>query len=76
MSPRLILIAIGCLLTASGCTRAFYRIQADNEVDTLVDRAVESNQLEFTDDFTINIDPRSRLYDPENPDRPPMPPSS
>jgi len=74
MSRRLLLIAILASLSASGCTRAFYRIQADNEVDTLIDRAVVSNQLEFTDDFTINIDPRSRLYDPENPDRPPMPP--
>lgn len=74
MSRRLILLAICYVMAASGCTRAFYRIQADNEVDTLVDRAVDSNQLEFTDDFTINIDPRSRLYDPENPDRPPMPP--
>jgi hypothetical protein len=66
--------ALFALLASGGCTRAFYRIQADNEVDTLVDRAVVHNNLEFTDDFTINVDPRSRLYDPENPDRPPMPP--
>lgn len=66
-------IALLTLVGAAGCTRAFYRTQADAEVDSLVDSAVITNHAEL-ENFTIDIDPRSRLYDPENPDRPPMPP--
>jgi outer membrane protein TolC len=39
----------------------------------LVDQAAYHNHAELQD-FSINIDPRSRLFDPDNPDRPPMPP--
>src|SRR5436309_1822135 len=58
---------------SSGCTRGRYRLAADEEVGHLV--------LEKSDDprwcmpdFTIEMDPRSRFYDPWDRDYPPMPP--
>lgn len=61
------------LLAASGCTRAFWRNQADCCVYMAVNTAQQDPQWQMRD-FTINIRPTSRLYDPTNPDRPPMPP--
>jgi outer membrane protein TolC len=60
---------------ATGCTRtrSFYRRQADREANCLVDqkaRAVGS----ATGEFRIGINPRSRMFDPYNPDLEPMPP--
>ncbi len=59
--------------TAFGCSRNHYRRQADSEVNCIIDNksiAVGSTPGEFR----IDIDPRSRMYDPNNPDCPPMPP--
>jgi hypothetical protein len=56
-----------------GCTRAYYRGQADTEVNCIIDNkavAVGSQPSQFR----IDIDPRSRMYDGTNPDCPPMPP--
>ena len=61
------------LATSLGCTRAYYRQQADREVNCIIDNksiAVGSAPGEFR----IDIDPRSRMYDPNSPDCPPMPP--
>ncbi len=68
-------VSLACLALscAGGCTRAFYRTQADAEVGSLVENAVVTNHAEL-EGFTIDIDPRSRMFDPENPDRPMMPP--
>lgn len=65
-----ILVAIASTV---GCSRAHYRRQADTEVNCIIDNkaiAVGSAPGEFR----INVDPRSRMYDPNNPDCPPMPP--
>jgi hypothetical protein len=66
------------LLTAStmalgGCSRDYYRRQADQEVNCIIDNkslAVGSAPGEFR----IDIDPRSRMFDSTDPDCPPMPP--
>ncbi len=61
------------VVVAAGCTRSYYRRQADREVNCIVDNkavAVDSAPGEFR----ISVDPRSRMYDPNNPDCPPMPP--
>jgi outer membrane protein TolC len=66
------ILLIGLAITA-GCTRAYYRRQADEEVNCIVDNkslAVGSAPGQFR----IDIDPRSRMYDGSNPDCPPMPP--
>jgi outer membrane protein TolC len=62
------------LLGLAGCGRAFYRRQADREVRTLVD--CDSGELRATgiEGFTIEPNPKSRMYDPFSPDFPPMPP--
>lgn len=60
-------------LASAGCTRTRYRVQADQEVNCIVDHksAVVGSDPQV---FRINIDGRSRMYDPYNPDREPMPP--
>jgi len=68
-----VLLLAAQFIALSGCTRRYYRRQADNEVNCIVDnkaKAVGSQPGEFR----IDIDPRSRMYDPNNPDCPPMPP--
>ncbi len=67
------LVVVFSALCTSGCTRSRYRRQADAEVGALVQQAVVNNYADLNG-FTINVDPRSRMYDPTNPDRPPMPP--
>ena len=61
------------LLMALGCNRAFYRRQADDEVYQLVGRASEDPRWPL-DQFTIEPDPQSRMFDPFCSDLPPMPP--
>src|SRR5215204_1188162 len=69
------LAAAGVALGVGGCTRKFYRKQADSEV---------AHALEAKDQYPVwkieaygdgpYPDPRARFADPSNPDRPPMPP--
>ncbi|MBS0201923.1 MAG: TolC family protein [Planctomycetes bacterium] len=61
------------VLLASGCQRSHYRIQADGLVHDVVAGATANQRFEVPD-FNIAIDPRSRLFDPTDPDYPPMPP--
>ncbi len=66
-------VLLSLVAATTGCTRAHYRRQADQEVNCIVDNksvAVGSAPGEFR----IDVDPRSRMYDPNNPDCPPMPP--
>lgn len=55
-----------------GCRRAYYRRQADAEAYSLV-REKATDPHWTLDNYTIAMDPRSRMYSPYNPDRPPMP---
>ena len=57
----------------SGCTRNFYRTQADEEISYTIRQlsSLTERPLEY---FNIYTDPRLRMFDPTNPDRPPMPP--
>jgi hypothetical protein len=64
---------IAVAIASLGCTRSYYRRQADSEVNCIIDNksaAIGSAPGQFR----IEIDPRSRMYDPTNPDCPPMPP--
>ncbi len=66
-------IAIAVLIGLIGCSRPFYRRQADADAYCLTDqKAVVAGSDPQT--FRIDIDPRSRMYDPNNPDVEPMPP--
>ena len=61
------------MVTAMGCSREHYRRQADKEVHALVDCASTDPRWPV-DEFTIQPDPASRFFDPDNADCPPMPP--
>lgn len=64
-----------CLIVAAiaaGCTRPWYREQADRESYSLVQQHIPCNAPIGRIDITP--DPLSRLADPYNPDRPPKPP--
>jgi outer membrane protein TolC len=71
--------ALGMLLlavfaaAAGGCTRHYYRNQADREVNDIL---AEKDVYPFWQigHFHVYPDPRARFADPTNPDRPPMPP--
>jgi hypothetical protein len=60
-----------CLLPA--CSRTDYRVSADQEVRRIIAEKSENPRWGLKD-FRIGMDPRSRFYDPTDPDRPPMPP--
>lgn len=61
------------VLSLVGCGRAFYRQQADEQVKWLVgEKAGDAGYDQV--DFTIQVDPRSRMFDPFCPDYSPMPP--
>jgi len=69
-SYRILLFA---LAISVGCTRAHYRRQADREVNCIIDdKAVAVGSA--PGDYRMDIDPRSRMFDPNSPDCPPMPP--
>ena len=64
----LLLIAV-----CTGCTRAFWRTDADRETYPIVaERAAEAGFA--TDRLALDPPPQSRLADPTSPDTPPKPP--
>ncbi len=67
------LAAAGLLCLMAACSRAHYRLDADAEVGRLI--AEKSNDPRWNlKDFKIDLDPRSRYFDPADPDYPPTPP--
>ena len=56
-----------------GCSRARYRRQADAEAIDLIREKANQPHWELPN-YGIYVDPRSRMFDPFNPDREPMPP--
>jgi hypothetical protein len=68
-----LLAVLGLLAGIGGCTRAFYRRAADNEVNDIL---AEKDKIPGCkiEQFHVYSDPRARFADPSNPDRPPMPP--
>ena len=68
-----VLLVLCALLTASGCRPSFWRQQADAESYALVAEKSHQTVTPLTD-YTINPDPRSRFFDPNAADCPPMPP--
>jgi DNA-binding MarR family transcriptional regulator len=60
-------------LSATGCSRTFYRRQADIDAYGLV-REKATHPHWRLPNYSISVDPRSRMYDPYAADCPPMPP--
>lgn len=69
---RLAACLLAMVLIAAGCTRSHYRRQADCEVYRAIDCASGDSRWKL-EDYTIDPDPTSRMFDPSDPDRPPMP---
>ncbi len=65
------LLVVGSLLSA-GCSRSFYRDQADFEAYGLIGRGAEGPGWELKD-YSIEAAPQSRMHDPYCPNWPPMP---
>jgi hypothetical protein len=60
-------------LYLTGCTRKFYRNQADLEVSDILTQKDQFAEWQI-DQYHVYPDPRARFADDTNPDRPPMPP--
>ena len=70
----LLWLSLGAVaFVASGCRRAWYRTTADSDAYALIDGKT-CNEHWPLDGYTIETDPTSRMFDPFNPDYPPMPP--
>lgn len=67
------LLAVAVTLPfAGGCSRRVYRLRADREAERLVEQ--KSNRPDWAlCDLDVYQDPRSRYYDPHDPDHPPKP---
>jgi hypothetical protein len=68
-----LLLLVAAVLALNGCTRTRYRLSADQEATCLVEQKSFDPRWNM-DAFTIEMDPRSRYYDPWDRDYPPMPP--
>ena len=65
------LFAAQSISSSTGCNRAHYRNRADQEVTNLIgEKIVDARSPAIRD---IQVDRASRMFDPFNPDRPPMP---
>ena len=69
--PKAVCFAL--LLAIVGCKRGFYRQQADIEAYTAINCKASCVDGE-PGSYGINVDPRSRMFDPHDPDCEPMPP--
>lgn len=73
-SQRILLVTLLILvLTLVGCSRGFYRRQADQDAYALI-RSHSDNPRWQLQDYTLQPAPTSRMFDPTDPDCPPMPP--
>src|SRR6476660_1716239 len=70
---RLLIFMLGVVGFVGGCTRAHYRRQADREVNAIIDDKARALG-EAPGGYRIDVDPRSRMFDPNSPDCPPRPP--
>lgn len=68
-----LLSVIAAGIVSTGCTRQKYRHKVDNEAYYLIDQKIAESCEATSLPYRIEIDPRSRMFDPFNPDRPPMP---
>ncbi|OWK35086.1 TolC family protein [Fimbriiglobus ruber] len=66
-------VATELLLHGVGCSRPFYRKQADKEVSEILGDKDKYDAWKI-DNFHIYPDPQARFADPSDPDRPPKPP--
>ena len=68
-----LLVCALLILGSLGCSRTYYRKQADAEAYCVINHKAACVDAE-PGSYGIQTDPRSRMYDPYNPDCEPMPP--
>ncbi len=66
-----LMFAAACLF-CTGCSRTQYRIQADEDAYSVISERNADPRWRAAD-YDIDMDPRSRFFDPNDPDRSPMP---
>ncbi len=69
---RLHLVAAAVVACLLGCNRAHYRRQADTDAHALIQEKLTSRHWDL-EDYSVFVDPRSRMFDPFSADTPPMP---
>ena len=74
-SPSFITIAVAAAIGCSilGCARSYYRKSADREVERLIAEKAADPRWALPH-HTVESPADSRLFDPADPDHPPMPP--
>ncbi len=70
-----IFLLLAAIVFPIGCTRRLYRRQADREANYLVREKSVHTPWEIPASYTIQPDPRSRFFDPTDPDFPTLPPA-
>ena len=60
------------VITAGGCSHTGHRLEADREAYGVIEERNVDPRWHAAD-HGIEIDPRSRYFDPHDPDRPPIP---
>ncbi len=73
LSGMALVAAVSTGILGQGCSRQKYRAKVDTEAYYLLDQKVAESCEAVAAPYRIEIDPRSRMFDPFNPDRPPMP---
>ncbi len=71
-STRSLLLLVICAVGLVGCTREKYRLRVDRDAYCTIAKSSDDPRW-AQPDFSIEPDPRSRNYVPENVDHPPMP---
>ncbi|MBI3468103.1 MAG: hypothetical protein HY000_34285 [Planctomycetes bacterium] len=66
-------MVVATSLALAGCGRSWYRQQADQEAKELIAEKSDNPRWSYPNTTTY-MDPRSRFFDPSDPDHPPMPP--
>jgi len=60
-------------MLAIGCTRTRYRLAADRDSHCILEEKAAYARLNIPSGYSVTPDPRSRFYDPTNPDCPQLP---
>lgn len=74
LRPSMFCLALLVVMGATGCSRSFYRHQADDEVYNLLGHVADDPRWSLDHEYSIQVSPESRFYDDTCPDHPPMPP--
>ena len=69
---RQLIAVLSVILMLPGCSRTKYRIDADRDAYSMISER-EGGEPWAAETYTIEQDPRSRYFDPNDPDKPPMP---